>query len=178
MSSDNHQTALVRRAKRGDADAFGELYAAVALDLYRFALYQTGEPTRAEDAVSDAILSAFEHIAQLKKAQAFRAWIFSILRNCCHVQQKEKAAALQRLPLETQEDVLTAPAPGTDALDLRAALQTIGDVDREIVLLSCVGGYSSDEIGELLQLRAGTVRTRLSRAKAKLRESLSTEVPT
>ncbi|MBQ5970746.1 MAG: RNA polymerase sigma factor [Clostridia bacterium] len=177
MSSDNNQTALVRRAKKGDADAFGALYTTLATDLYRFALYQTGDPTRAEDAVSDAVLSAFEHIAQLHKAQSFRAWMFSILRNCCREQQKEKAAALQRLPLETQEAVLTVAPPAAEGMDLCAALQALNDVDREIVLLSYVGGYTSAEIGELLQFKAGAVRVRLSRARTTLQDMLSTEVP-
>ena len=53
---------LVTTAKNGDADAFGELYALYARDLYRFALYYTGSPTLAQDAVGDAVLSIIVRI--------------------------------------------------------------------------------------------------------------------
>ena len=175
MSSVKKETTLVRLAKHGDADAFGELYAGIALDLYRFALYQTGDPVRAQDAVSDAVLLAFEHMVQLKNADAFRAWMFSILKNCCRDQQKEKAAAMQNLSLEVLNAEPAAATDVADGMDLRAALQTLGDVDREIVLLSYVGGYNSSEIGEMMHFKAGAVRTRLARAREKLKNLLSTE---
>ena len=174
MSSDNN--TLVRLAQKGDAEAFGELYARIALDLYRFALYQTGNPVRAEDAVSDAVLAAFQNVGQLKKAQAFRSWMFSILCNTCRAQQKEKALSLRRLPLESQENSLAAPPPEEDALDLHAALRRLADDERELLLLTYVGGYNSTQLGELLHCKAGTVRARLLRTREKLQKMLSTEV--
>ncbi len=171
MSSDNQ--SLVRKARSGSAEAFGELYAGIAADLYRFAVYQTSNPTLAEDAVSECVLQAFQNIAQLKNAARFRSWMFSILLNCCRKQQKEKALALHRVPADDIDVAAPQTLPTDEALDLRAALQTLDEAEREILLLSVVGGYSSKEIGTMLSMRAGAVRTRLSRTRAKLMEAIS-----
>ena len=66
-----------------DAIAFKELYKTVYQDLYRFALCMMHHPQDAEDAVSEAVLSAYENIHKLRKEEAFRSWIFQILANVC-----------------------------------------------------------------------------------------------
>ena len=74
---------LIRWAKQGDVDAFSRLYAGIYKDLYRFALYTVRHRQDAEDAVSEAVAAAWENIGQLRKEESFRAWIFTILNNCC-----------------------------------------------------------------------------------------------
>ena len=74
---------LVRRAKRGDVDAFAELYAGIYKDMYRFALYTLRNTSDAEDAVSDAVTDAFASIRKLRSEEAFKSWIFRILSNKC-----------------------------------------------------------------------------------------------
>ena len=63
---------LVRRAKRGDVDAFAELYAGIYKDMYRFALYTLRNTSDAEDAVSDAVTDAFASIRKLRSEEAFK----------------------------------------------------------------------------------------------------------
>ena len=64
------QTELVGRAKHGDAKAFSRLYAQIYKELYRFALYMTKHPQDAEDAVSEAVIAAFENMRTLKKEES------------------------------------------------------------------------------------------------------------
>ena len=64
---------LVRRAKRGDVDAFAELYAGIYKDMYRFALYTLRNTSDAEDAVSDAVTDAFASIRKLRSEEAFKS---------------------------------------------------------------------------------------------------------
>ena len=66
-----------------DAKAFSKLYEQVYQDLYRYALCLMRDPHEAEDAVSAAVLSAYEHIHKLRKEEAFKSWIFTILSNIC-----------------------------------------------------------------------------------------------
>ena len=73
-----------------DAIAFKELYKTVYQDLYRFALCMMHHPQDAEDAVSEAVLSAYENIHKLRKEEAFRSWIFQILANVCRKKLKQK----------------------------------------------------------------------------------------
>lgn len=75
------QEELIRRAKRGDVKAFSRLYAQIYKELYRFALYMTKHPQDAEDAVSEAVISAFENMCSLRKEESFRSWMFTILHN-------------------------------------------------------------------------------------------------
>ena len=170
MSSDFIEN-LVVQTQNGDADAFGELYSVYAKDMYRFALYYTGSRFLAEDAVSDAALFAFEKIGQLKKKSAFKPWLFKILFNCCKKQQREKALSLQRAELSLAEEL---PENGgqLEALTVKTALAALEKEEREVILLSFIGGYSSGEIGKMLSIKGGSVRSKKSRAVAKLREMM------
>ena len=60
-------------------------------DLYRYALCLMRDPHEAEDAVSAAVLSAYEHIHKLRKEEAFKSWIFTILSNICKKRLKQVA---------------------------------------------------------------------------------------
>ena len=77
------EAELIRRAIQGDVKAFSQLYAGIYMDLYRFALCATRHSQDAEDAVSEAVVAAYENIAQLRKEESFRAWMFTILNNSC-----------------------------------------------------------------------------------------------
>ena len=74
-----------------DAKAFSKLYEQVYQDLYRYALCLMRDPHEAEDAVSAAVLSAYEHIHKLRKEEAFKSWIFTILSNICKKRLKQVA---------------------------------------------------------------------------------------
>ena len=96
---------LVRKAQKGDADSFGELYSIFKDDMFRFAYYYTGSVSLAEDAVSEAALIAFQKIPQLKKASAFKSWLFKILYNECKAAQKEKALAAKSSELSEHQSL-------------------------------------------------------------------------
>lgn len=162
---------LTKKAIKGDADAFGELYSLFAGDMYRYALYNLSSREAAQDAVQETALEAFKGIIKLKNESAAKAWFFGILYNVCKRFQREKYSP-ESTPLElcgelssadTSEDILTA-------LDLIRLIDTLSVQEREIVLLSSVCGYSGKEIAQVTGIPHGTVRSKLSRALAKLRE--------
>lgn len=171
MSSDFIEN-LVVQTQNGDADAFGELYSVYAKDMYRFALYYTGSRFLAEDAVGDAVLLAFEKIGQLKKKSAFKPWLFKILFNCCKRQQREKALSLKRAELSPADETSESSGGQLEALEVKTALAALEEEEREVLLLSFIGGYSSGEIGKMLSMKGGSVRSKKSRAVAKLREMM------
>ena len=72
---------LVKRAKRGDVDAFAELYGKIYEKLYRFAFYMLKNAQDAEDAVSEAVTDAFEGIRGLKREESFANWMYQIVAN-------------------------------------------------------------------------------------------------
>ncbi|MCL1951456.1 MAG: RNA polymerase sigma factor [Oscillospiraceae bacterium] len=165
-------TILTRQAKAGDTEAFGALYEAMARDLYRFALYSLGSVPAAQDAVQEAALSAFRSIASLRGDDAFRPWMFRILRNACRKSLRQGYAARTE-PLEERfaEPAAKDPPLGR-ALEVRQAIASLPSGARELVILHVLEGYDSREIGRMLGCPPGTVRARLSRAMAKLRKEL------
>jgi len=165
-------TILTRQAKAGDAEAFGALYESMARDLYRFALYSLGSEHAARDAVQEAVLAAFRNIAALRGDDAFRPWLFRILRNACRKSLRQ-GYARGTVSLEEQfADVAAGDPPLGAALEVRQAIAALPDNAREVVLLHVLEGYDSREIGRMLGCPPGTVRARLSRAMAKLRKEL------
>lgn len=161
---------LVRQAAGGDKDAFAALYMRYKDDLYRYAYFRLGNADDAHDAVSSCIVAAYEGIYGLRAAAAFKTWVFRILyRACCTLiaEQRERnsradADELDRLPAEA-----SALSP-----ELKEAFGVLIPEDRDIVLLSAVAGYNSREIASMTGLKPATVRSRLSRALAKMKQFL------
>ena len=161
------EQVLIRRAKRGDTKAFSQLYAKIYKDLYKFAYYMTGQTQDAEDAVSDAVLAAFENIHKLKKETAFRSWMFTILANTCRRKLRR-----QEQNVELEDNLAAEETDYARTQDVREAFGRLEVTDRLIVGWSVLGGYSSDEISEMLDMKAATVRSRKSRALGRLRQML------
>ena len=84
---------------RCDAKTFAQMYETVYVDLYRFALCMMQNQQEAEDAVSEAVVAAYENIGKLKKPDAFRSWIFTIVSNIC---KKRLKRHMCRRPMRTQ----------------------------------------------------------------------------
>lgn len=147
-----------------DAAAFKELYKTVYVDMYRFALCMMRHPQDAEDAVSEAVLAAYENVHKLRKEEAFRAWIFQILANVC----KKKLKSRERTEVELQEDSAVEEFDSGLREDVQKAFLILNEEDQFIVSLSVFGGYNSQEIGEMLRMNANTVRSRRKRSLEKM----------
>ncbi len=162
---------LAQKAKKGDTGAFGEIYSLFAPEMYRYALYNLGTREAAQDAVQEAALEAFKSIIKLKNESAAKAWFFSILYNVCKRFQREKYRA-DFVPFELCPELSSTDTNDSvsTALDLIRLIDTLGEQEREIVLLSAVCGYSGKEIAAVTGIPHGTVRSKLSRSLAKLRE--------
>ena len=74
---------------RCNAETFAQMYEAVYLDLYRFAVCMMRDRQEAEDAVSEAVVAAYENIGKLRSRDAFKNWIFTILANICRKKLKK-----------------------------------------------------------------------------------------
>lgn len=163
------------KAANGDTRAFSELYSLYATELYRFAMYYLHNPHDAQDAVQDAVLSAFKNIKSLKNHDKFKAWLFRILANVCkQYLLSESRHNISEIPVDELFDLADESAVDTGtALAVRQAIASLPERDRTIVLLSVTGGYNSGEIAAMLGLRAGSVRSILSRSFEKLRSELN-----
>lgn len=150
-----------------DANTFAQMYGNVYQDLYRFALCMMGHPQDAEDVVSESVIAAYENIGKLRNKDAFRSWIFTITANKC----KKKRMELSRRRCVSTEEAAPCQQEDKDyglAIDMRKAFFVLTEEEQRIVGLSVIGGYNSKEIGKMLSLNAGTVRSKRSRALDKM----------
>ena len=139
-----------------DAIAFKELYKTVYQDLYRFALCMMHHPQDAEDAVSEAVLSAYENIHKLRKEEAFRSWIFQILANVC----RRKLKSRERTETELKEDHASATYCDGLRTDVERAFLILDD-DVVLMIGFCVfGGFFCLVFGFMLWLLPFSVRCR------------------
>lgn len=150
---------------------FEQYYRQVYQDLYRFALYTLGNPQDAEDAVSEAVVDAYQGFQKLRNQESFRPWIFKILSVKCKRKLKEYVNKTLELG-DSFEDKSQREWNIEESQDVRDAFFTLNKEERLIVAMSVFGGYNSREMGEILKLREGTVRSKLSRALDKMQKKL------
>ena len=139
-----------------------------APNMYRLALAMLHNRQDAEDAVSEAVIAAYENIHKLKKEESFRSWIFTILANQC----RRKLKNVQRTE-ELPEGLAAEERDQAGDCDVRAAFMRLDEEDRVIVACSVLEGYASAEIGRMLGMNPATVRSRKARAMDRLRRILS-----
>ena len=135
--------------------------------LYRAALAILGSIPEAEDAVQDAFLTFWEKAPEDLRDEG--AWLMRVLVNHCRSRLR---ASSRRETLPLWEEL---PAPEPEARSLLEELSALPPQDRAVIHLHYYEGYSTDEIARILGCRPGTVRSRLSRARARLRDLLAPE---
>ncbi len=142
--------------------------------VYRYGYRLSGSQTEAEDLTQQVFLIACLKGEQLRQAEAVRSWLFTILRNCF----LKSRAKLVPTPVGTLEVSLEnlpepeSPPPAIDPDQLQQALDRLSPQDRVILGMFYFENLSYREIAERLEIPMGTVMSRLSRAKARLRGQL------
>lgn len=165
-------SADVKLARKGSTEAFSRLYETVYKDLYHIALYSLRSPHDASDVVSDTVLDAYCSIDKLREPEKFRSWIMRILSVKIKRRQKEYLNTAEELDTDFPE----IDNFDYDSVELKEALNKLDSESRLMLSMSVLGGYTSDEISEICEMKSGTVRSRLSRIKEKLRLELTPEI--
>jgi RNA polymerase sigma-70 factor (ECF subfamily) len=138
--------------------------------LRRYARALVGNPAAADDLVQDTVERGWSRIAEWRRDREMRAWLFGIMHNL-HVDDL-RARRLQTTALD--DDMLEQahapnPAAGLEVRDMQAALDLLPVEQREILLLVGLEGMSYDQVAAALGMPLGTVMSRLSRGREKLR---------
>ena len=155
---------------------FESMVHAYSKDLYRYGYWLSRDQGIAEDLVQETFLRAWRAIDSLNDAKAAKSWLFTILRreNARRFEKKSSQAELTSLDDELIE--IFASVEDTfaniDSIAVRAALHQIPEKYAEPLVLQVVGGYSCDEIADIMDVKAGAVMTRVFRARQKLRKLL------
>jgi RNA polymerase sigma-70 factor (ECF subfamily) len=161
---------VVDAVKRGDRRAWEAAYDTYGKGLMGFLVLRLGDRDDAAEALSETFLRALEKIEGLRGgADAFRAWLFRIARNVATDRLRSRARlTLEAEPDETVDRLTGGPVEqviaAEDAVEVRRALASLPADDREVVWLRVCAGLSSDEVGDIVGKKAGTVRMQQLRA--------------
>ncbi len=157
--------ALVERARRGDRDAFGELYRRHA-GLVRAVLLARLRWQEVPDLVQDVFLAAWTRLATLRTSEAFAAWVATIARN--------RAFEHQRRHVEFTElrEVEGRTSSASEAFEMLDTIAALPEAYRETLVLRFVEGMTGPEIASRTGLAEGSVRVNLHRGTKLLRERL------
>lgn len=166
------ERALIRRAQRGSQRAAGELFARHWPGAWRAALAITGRRAAADDVAQDAFERAFANLDRFDPARPFAPWLHRIVVNRALdlLRAERRLVPVAHVP-ETLIAWSAADAPDPQAL---AALATLSEDRRTVIVLRHLLDHSPAEIADLLDLPVGTVHSRLARALAELRDLLGT----
>ncbi|MDI2130642.1 RNA polymerase sigma factor [Yinghuangia seranimata] len=173
------------RFRDGDRDAFGELYDLHARVLYRYALRVTGDWAAAEDVVSTTFLEAWRSRERLQPdAGDLRPWLLGIATNVIRGNarsRRRRHEALARMPErdavpDFSDEVLGRIDDAERLRAARAALERLRRREREVFTLVVWAGLDYAAAAEALGVPVGTVRSRLSRARARLSDLADAEL--
>jgi RNA polymerase sigma factor (sigma-70 family) len=179
-----NEATLIDASQQGDTYAFNRLAESYQTQVYNLAYRILGQPEPAADATQETFLSAFRHIRQYRGG-SFRSWLLSIANSRCYDEFRRRSRSPATNSLDQARDEGTAPDP-TDTSPtpedsairselrshLQEALLTLPYEQRVVVVLSDVQGMPYEEIAEATGVALGTVKSRLSRGRASLRDFL------
>jgi RNA polymerase sigma-70 factor (ECF subfamily) len=169
------EAALLTRARGGDLDAYEQLVRLHQQTAFRTALVLTRNAADAEEAAQDGFVKAWRALARVDPQRPFRPWLLAIVANEAR-NRRRSASRREALTLR----VAAAPAPASGGPDvtllvaerdaaLAAALERLDRRDREVIACRYLLELSEAETAAALGCRPGTVKSRLSRALARLR---------
>ncbi|MFN8449336.1 MAG: sigma-70 family RNA polymerase sigma factor [Anaerolineae bacterium] len=180
VGNPDDEQALIRLARRGDLDAFNALVLRYQDSAYTLAYRIMGDSHSAADAAQEAFITAYRRL-NTYRGGSFRSWLLRITTNQCYDELRRR----QRRPAVSVEDMGDEPALPDDAdtpeevvqqRELHRAIQDcIGalNADQRVVLVLCdVEGLDYQAIADQLGAQIGTVKSRLSRARAAVRDCL------
>jgi RNA polymerase sigma factor (sigma-70 family) len=164
---------LVAAARAGDQEAFGELVARYRDAVFGVAFHRLGNFEAARDAVQETFIKAFRDLGALRDADHFGHWLYRIADHTALNLRRREREAISLDNIENQP-AAAPPPPAEDALAGRitAALATLSEPTRLAVILHYVNGYTHAEVAQFLGTSEGAVKTRVSRARSRLREEV------
>ena len=169
------ESVLLSRARGGDLDAYDQLVRLHQQTAFRTALVLTGNAADAEEAAQDGFVKAWRALGRFDAARPFRPWLLTIVAN--EARNRRRAAGRREALALRAEAGAGAPAGSPEGAllvaerdsALAAALERLDARDREVIACRYLLELSEAETAAALGCRVGTVKSRLSRALARLR---------
>ena len=178
------EEALIQQAQNGDVQAYNRLVLHYQQIVYNVSYRIMGEPQSAEDAAQEAFISAYKSLNKFRDGN-FKAWLLRIATNACYDELRRRKrrpqSSLDELSDDNESfafmrDPQDSPEAHQQKVDLvrgiEECLQRLPDDQRVTAVLSDIEGYDYKEIAQITAVSLGTVKSRISRARNKLRDCL------
>jgi RNA polymerase sigma factor (sigma-70 family) len=172
--ADESDEALMQRLREGDVRAFDALFERYAESIHRFLSRRVGDSARAEDLTQETFLSVIRARRRYLLGRSFRQWLYAIASNAARHDvraQRREAARLRKVAVSSPSTV-GSKATGIEERDVREALASLPDAQREVIVLHTYEGMTFAEIAEVLATTGVAVRVRAHRAYRTLRKLL------
>ena len=179
------EKALIRQIQAGDQEAFARLVQTYQKPVYNLCLRMVSNPTDAEDLAQEAFLKAWRGLSFYKFESSFSTWLYRLTSNVCidFLRQQKRKNTVSLTVMEEEENreleiYDPAPVPEEKAIDSenrRAVADAMAKLEEEyrlVLSLRVVEELSYEQIADVLDLKVGTVKSRLARARDKLRKLL------
>lgn len=161
---------LVRRAQQGDKEAFVELIKSMESSLYKVSKAILLSDSECLDAVQESILNAYTNMYQVREPKFFKTWITRILINECN---KIRKAQTRIVEMDSYLEPAVSSEHQDAIFDVQSAISCLEPDLRTIITLYYYEDLSIKEIGTILDIANGTVKSRLNRARTKLASLLT-----
>ena len=175
--------SLVRRAQRGDEQAFAMLFQGHKKRVYSVCLLMTKDIAEAEDLTQEAFLQVFRSVGSFRGESAFSTWLYRVAVNSVLMKLRRRKAP----PVLSLDEPVSSESPSlrrevgkadphlsgaVDRIALRRAMHELPDGCRKIFVLHEVEGYQHNEIAQMLDCSIGNSKSQLHKAKMKMRDLL------
>ena len=177
-----NEEKLISRAAKGDASAFNELLGLHEKKMYAVCLRMCANQEDAQDCLQEAMLRIYRSISGFKGQSSFSTWIYRVAMNTC-LDELRKKKNKQAASLDSLLDTGWSPSDDYDTPEhhaiegerkkaIRTAISELPDDMRSAIVLRDIEGFSYEEISEMLGINVGTIKSRISRGREKLREKI------
>ncbi len=183
--STKSEKELIAAAKAGDEHSFELLILQCRTKAYNIALRYLRNEEDAMDALQESFIKIFRYLKNFKEDSKFDTWVYRIVVNTCNdMLRKNSALAAERTVCGDEEEdyavKIPDSAPGPQEALLRReqieqilkGMEQLKPEQREVIILRDIQGLSYEEVGSVLQCSIGTVKSRINRARGRLREIL------
>ncbi len=170
--------SIIYECLNGEPEAFGVLVDKYKEGIYAFVYHKIGDFQDAQDVTQEVFLQAYRGLRSLRRWESFGFWLYRIAYARCSQWLRTRSKRVDREFIEDQDsrimdaDSLNSHRDGQMNQSLREALDSLPQTHREVLTLYYFGGMKSKEIARAIGISPGAIRTRLSRARAQLREEM------
>lgn len=175
MAETTAEEMTIARAARGDQRSFEQLYRTYAGRVHGLCLRMTRNVPLAEDCTQMAFIQAWKALPRFERRSSFGTWLHRIAVNVVLDQRRSKRNDVPAPFQDEQVDEgFTFDTP-VEVADIEAAIESLPDGARDVLILSGIYGYSHVETASMLGVAEGTCKAQLHRARLRLREHLDLE---